>query len=204
MRSPFWSLKRKLIPSFSDFVVPNRHSYHPVILRAKARKLRKETGDDRYKAPIEKSDRSITKTVLHSLYRPFMLLFLEPMCLNLCLFSSILLGILYLFFGAFDLVFKNVYHFKLWQIGLTFLGLLIGMLLAIASDPFWNWNYLRLMRKKEKETGQEDASEPEFRLPPSIGGAPLCVIGLFWFAWTIYPSVHWIVPIIGAGFFGCG
>ena len=117
-----------------------------------------------------------------------MLLFLEPMCLNLCLFSAILLGILYLFFGAFDLVFRNVYHFELWQVGLTFLGLLIGMLLAIASDPFWDWNYLRLMRKKEKETGQEGASEPEFRLPPSIGGAPLCVIGLFWFAWTSYKS----------------
>jgi hypothetical protein len=133
-----------------------------------------------------------------------MLLFLEPMCLNLCLFSSILLGILYLFFGAFDLVFRNVYNFKLWQVGLTFLGLLIGMLLAIVSGPIWDWNYLRLLRKREKEAGQEGASEPEFRLPPSIGGAPLCVIGLFWFAWTIYPSVHWIVPIIGAGFFGCG
>lgn len=133
-----------------------------------------------------------------------MLLFLEPMCLNLCLFSSILLGILYLFFGAFDVVFRDVYHFKLWQVGLTFLGLLIGMLLAIASDPIWHWNYIRLVRKKEKETGQEGASEPEFRLPPSIGGAPLCVIGLFWFAWTIYPSIHWIVPIIGAGVFGCG
>jgi hypothetical protein len=173
-------------------------------LRAKARRIREETGDDRYKAPIEISDRSITMTVIHSLYRPFMLLFLEPMCLNLCLFSSILLGILYLFFGAFDVVFRDVYHFKLWQVGLTFLGLLIGMLLAIASDPIWHWNYIRLVRKKEKETGQEGASEPEFRLPPSIGGAPLCVIGLFWFAWTIYPSIHWIVPIIGAGVFGCG
>src|SRR5271155_5586870 len=110
-----------------------------------------------------------------------MLLFLEPTCLKQCFLSYKLLCILYLFFCAFDLsfcsfdlVFRNVYHFKLWQVGLTFLGLLIGMLLAIASGPFWDWNYLRLMRKKEKETGQEDASEPEFRLPPSIGGAPLC------------------------------
>ena len=184
------------------FIVPE--TYHPVLLRKKARKLRKETGDERYKAPIEVSDRTITMTLVHSLYRPFMLLFLEPMCLNLCLYSSILLGILYLFFGAFDVVFANVYGFNLWQIGTTFTGLILGMLIAICSDSLWHKNYLRLIRNKEMATGNPGTSEPEYRLPPSIGGAPLCVIGLFWFAWTIYPSVHWIVPIIGAGIFGCG
>ncbi|KAK9311095.1 hypothetical protein V1524DRAFT_371723, partial [Lipomyces starkeyi] len=33
------------------------------------------------------------------------LLIFEPMCTNLCLFSAILLGVFYLFFGAFALVF---------------------------------------------------------------------------------------------------
>lgn len=27
---------------------------------------------------------------------------------------------------------------------------------------------------------------------------------LFWFAWTSYPSVHWIVPIIASSLFGAG
>lgn len=27
-------------------------------------------------------------------------------------------------------------------------------------------------------------------------------ISLFWFAWTTYNSVHWIVPIIASGFWG--
>jgi multidrug resistance protein len=183
-------------------IVPE--TYHPVLLRRKAQKKRRETGEERWKAPIEIMDRSIFWTVVRSLYRPFMLLTLEPMCMNLCLLSSILLGILYLFFGAFELVFKNIYNFKLWQIGLSFLGLLIGMLSAIASDPIWHYNYLRLLRKKEAETGERGKSEPEYRLPPSIFGVWLCVIGLFWFAWTIYPSVHWIVPLIGSAFFGCG
>jgi MFS family permease len=145
-----------------------------------------------------------SSTIGRSLYRPFQLLLLEPMCFNLCLFSSILLGILYLFFGAFVLVFTNVYHFNLWQTGMTFLGLLIGMLSAILSDPIWHHNYIRLVRDKEKQTGEPGVSEPEFRLPPAVYGAPLTVIGLFWFAWTCFPSVHWIVPIIGSAFFGCG
>lgn len=183
------------------FVVPE--TYAPVLLRNKARQKRKATGDDRWKAPIEVSDRSVLSTVTHSLYRPFLLLFMDPMCFNLCLFSSILLGILYLFFGAFPLVFGNVYGFNLWQTGLSFIGLCIGILTAIASDPIWRKNYIRLMDKREQATGMRQ-SEPEYRLPSTIFGSWLCVIGLFWFAWTIYPSVHWIVPIIGTGFFGCG
>ncbi|KAK3047591.1 hypothetical protein LTR09_010975 [Extremus antarcticus] len=72
------------------FFVPE--TYAPVLLRRKAIKLRKETGDERWKAPIEIMNRSIAKTVLWSCIRPFQLLFFEQMCLNLCLLSAILLG----------------------------------------------------------------------------------------------------------------
>ncbi|KAL6235376.1 hypothetical protein BDW75DRAFT_209646 [Aspergillus navahoensis] len=176
-------------------------TYHPVLLKRKAVKLRKETGDDRWIAPIEKMDRSIAQTVLKSLYRPILLLALEPMCLNLCIFSAILLGILYLFFGAFQLVFGNVYGMELYQRGLCFLGMFVGMSFAITSDPFWRRIY-RKLEKKANEVGE--TFQPEWRLPPAIAGGPLVTIGLFIFAWTIYPHVHWIVPIIGSGFFGAG
>ncbi|KAI9926656.1 hypothetical protein MW887_003749 [Aspergillus wentii] len=179
-------------------------TYHPVILRQKARKIRQATGDDRWKAPIEKLHRSVARTVLRSTYRPVLLLVLEPMCLCLCIFSAILLGILYLFFGAFQLVFSNVYGFELWQRGCCFLGLLVGMIFAILSDPFWRRVYTRLERKHELAVGKADDFQPEWRLPPAIAGGPLVTIGLFIFAWTIYPQVHWIAPIIGSGFFGAG
>ena len=72
------------------FFVPE--TYAPVLLRRKAIKLRKDTGDTRWKAPIEIMNRSVAKTVLWSCIRPFQLLFFEQMCLNLCLLSAILLG----------------------------------------------------------------------------------------------------------------
>ena len=75
-------------------------TYAPVLLRRKAQSLRKETGDERWQAPIEKMNRSVRMTVLWSCIRPFQLLFFESMCLYLCLLSAILLGILYLFFGV--------------------------------------------------------------------------------------------------------
>lgn len=156
-------------------------TYAPVVLRDKAKKKRAETGDDSWKAKLEVSDKSIVWTVAHSLYRPFLMLFMDPMCFCLCLFSAILLGILYLFFGAFPLVFSEVYGFNLWQNGLAFLGILTGMLIAMISDPIWHYLYIHQVDVHERKFGQR-GSEPEYRLPSSIVGAWFCVIGLFWFA----------------------
>ena len=57
------------------FFVPE--TYSPVLLRRKARQMRKDTGDDRWKAPIEMMNKSVTKTVMWSCIRPFQLLALE-------------------------------------------------------------------------------------------------------------------------------
>ncbi|KAI1076475.1 MFS general substrate transporter [Whalleya microplaca] len=173
-------------------------TYHPVKLRDKARALRKETGDPRWQAPMERSTKSIKATIGHSLLRPFELLAFEPMCLLLCLFSAILLGVLYLFFGAFGLIFGDNYGFNLWQTGLSFLGIFTGMILCSASNPVWHRVHSRLV---EQNGG---SSEPEFQLPPAILGAFLVPSGLFIFAWSAFPWVHWMVPIVGSGIFGCG
>jgi hypothetical protein len=57
------------------------------------------------------------------------------MCFLLCIYTSLLLGVVYLFFGAFDLVFTNNHGFNLWQVGLSFLGMAAGMMIAICTDP---------------------------------------------------------------------
>ncbi|KAK4093182.1 hypothetical protein Purlil1_2339 [Purpureocillium lilacinum] len=202
-----WTYYVLLIWSFAlwlaiVFLVPE--TYHPILLRNKARALRKQTGDSRWTAPSERVKKSMARAIGRSLLRPFQLLLFEPMCLNLCLFSAILLGILYLFFGAFPLVFGNNHGFNVWQTGLAFLGIMVSMLLGVATDPLWHRIRARLIRKYERETGVSGASEPEFRLPPAILGSLLAPAGLFMFGWSTYPWVHWIVPIIGSAIFGMG
>ncbi|KAH8803030.1 major facilitator superfamily domain-containing protein [Xylogone sp. PMI_703] len=202
-----WTFYVLIIWSFANLtliflLVPE--TYHPVLLKRKAQKLREETGDERWKAPMETRDKSIIKTIGYSLLRPAQLLIFEPMCLSLCLFSAILLGILYLFFEAFPLIFEVNHGFTLSQTGLSFLGVFIGMVIAAATDPLWHQNYIRLVRQREATTGEIGGSEPEYRLPPTIAGAFIVPIGLFMFAWTTYSSVHWIVPIIGSAIFGIG
>jgi hypothetical protein len=58
-----------------------------------------------------------------------------------------------------------------------------------------------VFRGKHPEIERE---KPEFRLLPAIFGSILCPIGLFWFAFTVFPSVPWIVPILAGIPFGCG
>jgi multidrug resistance protein len=184
------------------FFVPE--TYHPVILKRKAIQKRKDTGEDHWLAPMEKTKKSIPMTIATSLKRPFELLFFEPMCLNLCFFSAILLGILYLFFGAIALVFRTTHGFSLSQIGLCFLGIFVGMICAIATDPLWHKNYERLVRNREAAGGEPGGSEPEYRLPPAIAGSFFVPIGLFMFGWTSYSHVSFILPVIGTGIFGFG
>ncbi|KAK1847189.1 major facilitator superfamily transporter [Colletotrichum chrysophilum] len=173
-------------------------TYHSVLLRAKAQRLRKETGDDRYHVPAEHSlPASKTRAVATSIVRPCQFLVFEPMCLCLNIFSAILLGILYLFFLAFPMVFRNQYDLNLWQGGLTFSGIIIGMCLAATTTQLWSKIRASLLEI-------HGTSEPEFRLPPAMVGALLIPVGLFWYGWTARPSIHWIVPIIGSSVFGCG
>jgi hypothetical protein len=93
--------------------------------------------------------------------------------------SAILLGILYLFFGAFPLVFGNNHGFSISQVGLAFLGLLVGMLVGISTDPIWRRIYGRLVQQREEQGGESGGSEPEFRLPSTIVGAWVVPVALF-------------------------
>jgi hypothetical protein len=104
------------------------------------------------------------------------------MCTCLCTYSALLLGILYLFFGAFPLVFSTNHGFEQWQTGLTFLGLIVGILAAVSSNKFWQRNYQRLVANAKNVVGRDNEHykpDPEFRLPPAIAGGVLVVIGIF-------------------------
>lgn len=52
--------------------------------------------------------------------------------------TAVILGILYLAFQVFPIIFEQGHHFNTQMTGLTFLGIGLGMVSAIASQPFWN------------------------------------------------------------------
>lgn len=175
-------------------------SYAPVLLAKKAKRLREETSNDAFYALHERvvAQRSLARTIIISSTRPFELLAREAMLTLLCLWASLVLGILYLFFVAFPIVFEE-HGFNEQEVGLSFLGIGLGFVIAICTMPFWARHYTRLVATKGK-----GVAEPEFRLPIAMVGAVCVPIGMFWFGFTTYRSIHWIVPIIATVLFGFG
>lgn len=50
------------------------------------------------------------------------------------------------------------------------------MILAICADPIWRANYRRLVRNREKLTGEPGVAEPEYRLPPTSKSSNKAVV----------------------------
>lgn len=174
-------------------------TYGPVLLISKAQRLRKETGDDKYYAPLERlREQSLLKTCLYAPKRPLLLLGKDPMMAVLCGYTGLALGIVYLFFVAFPYIFRTVFQFTIWQQGLSFLGMLIGMIIGGSFAPLFQ----KMYNDKVEQNGGENV--PEFRFFPFMVGVFLVPMGLFIIAWTSYSKLHWIGPVLGSGVFGVG
>jgi len=83
------------------FTLPE--TYHPILLRDKAEKVRAETGDTLVYAAIEREDRRILKLLKITLSRPFQLLFGDIIIFLVCLYLSFCYGVQYLFFQVTSL-----------------------------------------------------------------------------------------------------
>jgi MFS family permease len=174
-----------------SLVIPE--TYAPVLLRTRAKKLSKLTG----KTYVSKLDAHNKKSMAHqfaiALSRPWILLFREPIVLLTSIYIAIVYGTLYMLFAAFPIVFVQYRGWSVGVGGLPFIGVAVGMIFAVIYAV---WDNKRYAATVVRHGGN---APPEARLPPAIIASVLLPIGLFWFAWTNSPSVHWIVPIIAAG-----
>lgn len=133
--------------------------------------------------------------------RPWILMFSEPLVLLTSIYISIIYGTLYMFFAGFPIVFQVTRGWSQGIAGLPFVGVAIGVFLAMLGAGVDSKRYESLCAEAEAE-GR--SVEPEARLGSAMVGSIVLPIGLFLFAWTTYPSVHWIVPVIGGMLFSCG
>jgi MFS family permease len=176
-------------------------TYAPVILRRRAKALSQMTGSVYVSRLDVGKSKALSQELSVSLIRPWVLLFREPIILLTSLYVSIVYGTLYMFFAGFPIVFQVSRGWNQGTAGLPFVGVAIGVFLATLVAGVDNKRYVRLCAAVKEGGG---AVEPEARLSTAMAGSIVLPIGLFLFAWTTYPSVHWIVPIIGAMFFSCG
>ncbi|KAF5010993.1 hypothetical protein FDECE_2863 [Fusarium decemcellulare] len=175
-------------------------TYAPVLLRKRAQKLHAMTG----KVYISQLDHqqngpaALSTLFKKALSRPWVLLFTEPIVLLLSIYLSIIYGTLYLFFAAFPIVFQQQRGWNAGEGGLAFLGITVGMIVAFCYVIQDNKRYVRV----EQQHGGR--IPPEARLPPCLVGSIMLPTGLFWFAWTCQPSVHFLISIAAGVPFGFG
>lgn len=178
--------------AYSFVVIPETH--HATLLKRRASKLRKITGDERYKTvrEISQTQTSLASTMAVSLKRPFQLLF-EVIVFLVTLYMSVIYGLLYMFFFAFPVVFMEGKGWSAHKTGLTFIPIAVGVILSSVIAPWINKDYLR-RAKPYVDAGR--APPPELRLYPMMVGCWFVPVGLFIFAWTSYPTISWVGPTL--------
>lgn len=150
------------------------------------------TEPDLHQAPLVGKITRVTLSALRMIVE-------EPIILFISTWQTLVMAILYLFFEAYVVVFQEGHGFDAFQTGLCFLGVGSGMFLTCA----WGVTFeIKLFEKRVAKEGSK--AKPEMRVPLGLAGSILTVVGLFWFGYTSYPSVHWIVPILGSAVYGAG
>ena len=129
-----------------------------------------------------------------TLFRPVTMLMTEPIVLLYSIYNAFTFSVLFAFFEAYPIVFMGKYHFKIWEYGLTFLSIGLGVVLgAIAAVVLDLVVYQKMVAKGGDRIKNKG---PEQRLYIGMIGDLCLPIGLIWFAFTAKPSVHWIVPVL--------
>lgn len=178
------------------FTVPE--TYAPKLLANRAKKLRKETGNDRFVTEQDLDMRPFSQRLTLFLIRPFQLLFRELIVFFISLYMSVLYGLLYMFFVAFPIVYQKGKGWSAGPTGLMFIPLIVGVLLSAVCSPLINKHYLYL---SAKHNGNPPA---EARLIPMMLSCWFIPIGMFIFAWTSYTNMHWAGPAFGGFSVGFG
>ncbi|CAG8036432.1 unnamed protein product [Penicillium olsonii] len=186
-----------LIPVFW-FIL--RETRPDVILKTRARKIRKETGRPIY-AAAEIDAPSKLRLLQISFSRPTNMLMTEPVVIFFTLWISFAWGILYLFFSSVVQTYSTNYNWSTLATGLVQLAITVGAIIGTIINPLQDWFYFRSSGRNTEKPGKPI---PEARLYTAIPGSLLFAASLFWYGWSSKPDVHWIVPTIGITCAGLG
>ncbi|BCS25312.1 uncharacterized protein APUU_50023S [Aspergillus puulaauensis] len=169
----------------------------------------------RWKVKSDEQRGSLLQMISISCYRPFRefstcyqflaslmisdcsldMLFTEPVVFFFSLWAAFSWAVLYLQFSSVPLVFKTNHNFNTELSGAVFTSICVGVILI---------TIISIYQERIAEHFMKLPQSAERRLYFPCAEAILLPIGLFWFGWTSYPSIPWIVPTLGVGCAGMG
>ncbi|KAH8587163.1 major facilitator superfamily domain-containing protein [Bisporella sp. PMI_857] len=165
----------------------------PNLLLRRAQRLRRLTGNDHILSQSEVDQRNIKPSVVifNAIVKPLEITIKDPAIAFVNIYTSLTYGIYYSFFEVFALVYPPFYGFNIGLIGVVFLCVLVAAIIAMAIYCSYIRWYLMPDIVKNGMRAQEH------RLVPALIGCFGPPIGLFLFAWSANPNIHWIAPTIG-------
>ncbi|KAK0390138.1 hypothetical protein NLU13_3711 [Sarocladium strictum] len=181
------------------FTVPETRT--TIMMNRIAKKRREENPGTNIWGPDEVvpfRERFSAKEIVTTWLRPFHMFLTEPIVLVLSLLSGFSDALIFMFIQSFALVY-NQWNFTTIQIGLAFVPIGIGYLLAwLIFIPAIQRNI-----KERRNKPHDERAQYESRLWFLLYTAPCLPIGLIGFAWTIQgPPIHWIGSMIFAAIVG--
>ncbi|KAI5951246.1 MDR1 [Candida jiufengensis] len=168
-------------------------TYAPTLLARKAKRLRAKTGNEKItsRGLLDNERTSKKQLAIETFWRPIEITILEPVVLLIDVYIAMVYSVLYLFFEVFPIYFVETKHFTIVELGVAFLSLLIGVLIAACFYIPAIYQKFTVPILKGKQIF------PEVFIPIAIIGGTLFASGLFIFGWSATTYTHWIGPIIG-------
>jgi len=174
-----------------------RETSSSALLRSRAKKFRKQTGNDSIDVQSQDEQPKPKDVVQKALVTPFKFLATEPIVIFGAAYYTFLYALNFGFTGAYDLVFgKEGYGFTTTEVGLAFLGITIGITIGVVTNTYQEKVYRAALYENDGK------NTPESRIGNARWAGIALPISLFWFAWTTFTSVHWIVPILSSVLWG--
>ncbi|PLN86536.1 putative MFS multidrug transporter [Aspergillus taichungensis] len=171
-------------------------TYAPVILKRRAARMRKETGDPNIITEQETQKLTFRDIIRTSLIRPITMILTEPVLDLMCMYIMLIYALLYAFFFAYPVIFGDLYDYNDGLIGLMFIPILIGAGFALLVTPLIERQFRTICARRDPT--------PEDRLIGALVGAPFIPIALFILGATSFKHIIWVGPASSGIAFGFG
>ncbi|KOC18693.1 hypothetical protein AFLA70_38g004650 [Aspergillus flavus AF70] len=171
----------------------------PLLLEWRARHLRELTGDDRYQAE-HTSASSLDFRLLANVYRPFFMVWTEPIILVFSFYLVLIYFVLFTFLNGYPYIFTRPYGISASSTFIIWVAMMPEVAVAIIMVP-----YIYSLTKKAAASAMTAGKplQPEVSLYWAMAGASILMpVSLFWMAWTCYSDISIWSPIIASTIFG--
>jgi len=137
--------------------------------------------------------------VIIGIKRPTKMLCTEPIVISLSLYTAFAYATIFSYFGSSSYVLQRYYHFNLREVGLSFISVIIGYLLAALTFAIFD----KTLYAKAAAAGGGTAA-PEHRLYAAMVGSVFLPASLFWYAWEVKTNGSWAALVASGIPFGLG